>query len=127
MLSKVWAALKAPVNKAIDKAQATWPPNRIVVLLTPTVFVPVSAWLSGWAAANLPGIPPLSSGWIAGVMGIGALAALKLADKFIDGWQKHEARTAPKQATVNKTVTVNVEPTLAKTTRKAAGKAAAKK
>jgi hypothetical protein len=94
LLSKAWGALKPPTMKAIDAVQAKWPPNRVVVLLTPIVFVPLSVWASGWAAANLPGLPPLTSGEILGVELAGALAALKLVDRWVDGWQKHEERKA---------------------------------
>jgi hypothetical protein len=89
-LSKVWAFIKAPVMTAIDKAQAAFPPNRIVALLTPTVFMPASAWLAGWAAAHLPGLPVFSAAQIDGLMIAGALGSATLAYKWVDGWQKHE-------------------------------------
>jgi hypothetical protein len=94
MLKKIWGVLAAPANKAIDTLQEKFPPNRVVVLLTPTAFVPASVWISGWAATHLPGLPGLTSGEVLGVELAGALAALKLADKWIDGWQMHEQRTA---------------------------------
>lgn len=77
------------LNTIIDKLQATFPVNRIVVLLTP-VFVAISGWLSTWAAQNLPGIPPLDSDWLTGIFVAGALSAATAAYKWIDGWQKHE-------------------------------------
>jgi hypothetical protein len=94
MLERIWGAVSAPVNDAIDALQKKFPPNRIVVLLTPTAFVPASVWISGWAATHLPGLPGLTSGEVLGVELAGALAALKLADRWIDGWQKHEDREA---------------------------------
>lgn len=75
---------------AIDKIQATFPVNRIVTLLTPLAFVPASAWISGYVAEHFPGLPPLSSGSVTGIMVAGALAALTAAYKWIDGWQRHE-------------------------------------
>lgn len=98
MFRKIWGVLAAPVNKVIDSAQEKFPPNRIVVLLTPAVFVPASIWISGWAATHLPGLPGLTSGEVLGVELAGALAALKLADRWIDGWQKHEAQVADSPA-----------------------------
>lgn len=75
---------------AIDKIQATFPVNRVVALLTPLAFVPASAWISGYVAEHFPGLPPLSSGSVTGIMIAGALAALTAAYKWIDGWQRHE-------------------------------------
>lgn len=98
LISKAWGTLKSPVMKTIDSVQAKWPPNRVVVLLTPLVFLPLSVWIPGWAATHFPGLPPLTSGEVLAVELSGALAALVLAYKFIDGWQKHEERTAPKSA-----------------------------
>lgn len=79
----------ALLNQAIDKLQETFPVNRVVVLLTPA-FVAASGWLSSWAAANLPGIPPVDSDWLTGVFVAGALSAAAAAYKWIDGWQKHD-------------------------------------
>jgi hypothetical protein len=90
--SKAWALLKAPAMKAIDKLQATFPVNRVVALLTPTVFMPASAWLAGWAAKHLPGLPVFSASEVDGLMIAGALGALAAGYKWIDGWQKHEER-----------------------------------
>lgn len=93
-LASAWALIKEPFNAAIDKAQATFPPNRIVAILTPTVFMPVSAWLTGWGVKHLPGLPVPSATEIDGLMIAGSLGALAAAYKWIDGWQKHEERTA---------------------------------
>jgi len=101
MLKKLWGAVKAPAMKLIDKAQATFPPNRIVALLTPTVFVPVSGFLAAWVAKHFPGLPQFSSAQITGFMLVGGLAALTAGYKWLDGWQKAEERdelgTAPQK------------------------------
>lgn len=77
------------LSRIIDKLQATFPPNRIVVVLTPLVFVPAAASVSGWIAEHFPGVA-IPQGGVLGIMGAAALAALTLAYKWIDGWQKHE-------------------------------------
>lgn len=133
LISKAWGALKSPVMKTIDSVQAKWPPNRVVVLLTPLVFLPLSVWIPGWAATHFPGLPPLTSGEVLAVELSGALAALVLAYKFIDGWQKHEERlpVAPKKpAGKSTTATVHVhvadEKQLTKAVEKAVVSAGAK-
>jgi membrane protein implicated in regulation of membrane protease activity len=111
MLRKLWSAVKAPFNKAIDKAQATFPPNRIVALLTPLVFVPVSGFVSAWVAKHFPGLPAFSSAQITGFMLVGALSALAAGYKWVDGWQKAEERgetKAPKRSAKSATATVHV-------------------
>jgi len=77
------------LNRIVDKLQATFPPNRIVVTLTPIVFVPAAASASGWVAEHFPGVD-VPAGGVLGLMGAGALAALTLAYKWVDGWQKGE-------------------------------------
>lgn len=76
----------------IDKVQAAFPVNRVVVLLTPLVFVPASAWVSAYVAEHFPGLPQFSSGQVTAVAVSGAVIAGTAAYKWIDGWQKHEAR-----------------------------------
>lgn len=78
------------LNRLIDYVQAKFPPNRIVVLLTPFVFVPAAGYVSTWVARNVPGVQ-LSSTTLLGVFVSGSLAALAAATKWLDGWQKHEA------------------------------------
>jgi uncharacterized membrane protein (DUF485 family) len=73
----------------VDKFQATFPPNRIVVLLTPTVFLPAAAYASTWLATNAPGIA-LPQGAIIGFGAAAALAAITLAYKWLDHWQLGE-------------------------------------
>lgn len=77
------------LNRLIDRLQATFPPNRIVVLLTPIVFVPASAWAAAWIAEHFPGVN-LPAGVIAGFAGAAAVSALTLGYKWLDGWQAHE-------------------------------------
>lgn len=81
------------LNTLINKLQATFPVNRIVVLLTP-LFVSASAWIAGYVAKHFPGLPAFSSGQITAVMIAAAGAAIAAAYKWVDGWQKHEARRA---------------------------------
>jgi hypothetical protein len=97
-LAKAWSLLKAPVMTAIDKLQATFPVNRVVALLTPTVFMPASAWLAGWGAKHLPGLPYFSASEIDGLMIACALGALAAGYKWIDGWQKAEERSGVEKA-----------------------------
>jgi hypothetical protein len=78
----------ALLNKGIDKLQKTFPPNRVVIILTP-FFVPLAAAASAWVANNFPGIS-LSEGTIIGFAGAGALAAIGGAYKWLDRWQQQE-------------------------------------
>lgn len=77
------------LHRAIDYLQETFPPNRVVVLLTPLVFVPLAGTVSAWIAENFPGLQ-LSEEAVVGFAAAGALSALAAAYKWIDGWQKHE-------------------------------------
>jgi hypothetical protein len=90
-MQKLKARALALLNRGIDKLQKTFPVNRVVVLLTPIVFVPASAWVTAYVAKHFPGLPAFSSGEVTGLMVAGALSALAAAYKWIDGWQKHEA------------------------------------
>lgn len=80
------------INTWIDQLQAKWPPNRIVAVLTPVAFVPLAGFLATWVANHFPGIPTLDPNWLSGIFVTGAASALLMAYKWIDGWQKHEAR-----------------------------------
>lgn len=77
------------LDRVIDSLQEKFPPNRVVVLLTPLVFVPAAGFVSAWVAKNTPGVN-LSSEWILGVFVAGGLTALSAANRWLDGWQKHE-------------------------------------
>jgi hypothetical protein len=83
-LASAWRVLKTPVMKAIDKVQAAWPPNRVAVALG-VLGAPALAWASKHGL-DIP--TPLAIAAIAGGVG--------LIYKWVDGWQKHEERTAPK-------------------------------
>jgi hypothetical protein len=72
----------------IDWLQATFPPNRIVILLG-GVLTAVSATIAAWLAAHFPGLS-LGAAEIAGVLGAAALITIRLLDRWIDQWQKGE-------------------------------------
>jgi peptidoglycan/LPS O-acetylase OafA/YrhL len=78
-------------NAVIDKLQAKFPVNRLVVLLTPLVFAPAAGWVSVEAAKLVPGHPHYGPHTILGLFVAGALIAFGKAYKWLDGWQKHEA------------------------------------
>lgn len=80
--------LRALLRRPIDYLQVRFPPNRIVLLLTPLV-APAAAAASAWIAANFPGVQ-LSEGTIIGFAAVGALAVLRGANKWIDRWQEEE-------------------------------------
>jgi hypothetical protein len=67
-------------------------PNRIVAFLTPLVFVPAAGWIAQWSAQHLPGVPNLDPAQLTGIFATGAVAALTMAFKWLQGWQQHEAR-----------------------------------
>jgi hypothetical protein len=81
--------LKDLLRHPIDYLQAKFAPNRIVVLLTPLVFVPVSAAVSAWVAQHFPGMN-LDPAVVTGFAAAGALSALTMAYRWIDGWQAEE-------------------------------------
>lgn len=89
------------LNRLIDRVQGALPPNRVVALLTPLLTPPIAiaaAWLSPWAAQHLPGLPTFTPAELTafGIAGAAAVVvpAVRLADRFIDGWQKHEGAQA---------------------------------
>lgn len=76
-----------------QRLRAAFPVNRVVTILTPLVFVPVSGYVATWVPQHLPGIGfQPSSGMVLGLFLSGATAALTAAYKWLDGWQKHESR-----------------------------------
>ncbi len=77
------------LHRAINYLQAKFPPNRIVVLLTPLVFVPLAGTVSAWIAERFPGVN-LSEEAVVGFAAAGALSALTAAYKWLDGWQSYE-------------------------------------
>lgn len=76
------------VNPIIDKLQATFPPNRVCILLAGPI-VALSAWLSAILATNVPGAE-LPTGIIAGVIGAAVLIVITLLYKWFDRWQEGE-------------------------------------
>lgn len=81
------------INVQIDRLQETFPPNRLVALLTP-VFASLAGFIASWTAENFPGLPPMDENWLAGIFIAGAFSAIVAAFQWIDGWQKYEARQA---------------------------------
>lgn len=68
-----------------------WPPNRVVVLLTPILFVPAAGWVTVKAAQL--GLT-LDNDQVVGAFVAGGLAAITMAYKFLTGWQAYEAQIA---------------------------------
>lgn len=79
------------LNRIVDKLQATFPPNRIVVILTPIIFVPASAWIAAWLTSHVPGME-VPAGAVVAVVATAAVSALILAYRWLDGWQRDEDR-----------------------------------
>lgn len=79
------------LNKVIDKLQETFPPNRIVALLTPLAAAGAGAG-TAWVAKHFPGLPAFDSAELTAFAGAGALAVITAAYKWLDGWQKAEER-----------------------------------
>lgn len=80
------------LNRLIDFLQEKFPPNRVVILLTPLVFAPASGWVAAYVAEHFPGLS-LDEAAVTGVFIAGALSAVTLAYKWVDGWQKAESRS----------------------------------
>lgn len=76
------------LHRIIDKLQATFPPNRIMLLLAGPI-VAASAWFSGLVTANIPGVE-LPVAVVAGVIGGAVLIAITLIYKWFDQWQRGE-------------------------------------
>lgn len=76
------------LNLIIDKLQATFPPNRIAILLAGPI-VAASAWISAFVATNVPGVE-LPVGIIAGIIGAAVLIVVTLLYKWFDQWQRGE-------------------------------------
>ena len=83
--------LKRAAFALLDKLQATFPPNRVVVLLTPLVFAPAAGYISAQVAKTIPGVQ-LDSAEIMGIFIAGGTAAVVKAYKWLDGWQAAEGR-----------------------------------
>jgi hypothetical protein len=77
------------MNGIIDWFQATFPPNRIVVLLG-GILTAVSGAIAAWLAAHFPGLQ-LGAAEIAGIMAAALLISIRLLDRWIDQWQRGES------------------------------------
>jgi hypothetical protein len=84
-------AAKRLLNRAIDYGQEKFPPNRVVVLLTPLVFAPAAGYVTALVAKQIPGVS-LDSGQLTALFIAGGTAAVVKAYKWLDGWQKEEDR-----------------------------------
>lgn len=80
------------LSSLIDRLQDRFPPAKVVTLLTPLLFVPAAAYISGYVAEHFPGLPEFSNTQITAFMVAGALAAITAAYKRVDGWQKDDRR-----------------------------------
>ncbi len=106
------------------KVRAAWPVNRVVTFLTPILFAPAAGYVAMWVPqhASALGLPPihLTSAEVLGLFVAGGTRALIAAYKWLDGWQKNEARVAlgspqkgaptPVQLRTSGTVTVTNDP-----------------
>lgn len=81
VLADIWGVVR-------DK----FPPNRVVVLLTPLVFAPAAGFVTVWVGRHFPGLPAFSSAQLMALFVTGALIALAKAYAWLNGWQKHEER-----------------------------------
>jgi hypothetical protein len=80
--------LRVLLRRPIDYLQVRFPPNRIVLLLTP-LATPLAAAASAWIASHFPGVE-LSEGAIIGFAAVAALGVLRGAYKWVDRWQEEE-------------------------------------
>lgn len=87
--------LKELARQTWQKVKKTWPVNRVVTVLTPLVFVPVSGAVTAWLAVHFPGLPSFDPTVVAGYGALGAAAALAAGYKWMDGWIKD--KIVPKQ------------------------------
>jgi peptidoglycan/LPS O-acetylase OafA/YrhL len=84
--------LLAALNVFIDKFQEVFPPNRIVVILTPLAFMPAAGFITAFVAEHFPGLPAFTTLQVAGFFAAGALAALYKASRWLDQWQLNESK-----------------------------------
>lgn len=76
------------LNHIIDRLQATFPPNRLMLILAGPI-VAASAWISAFVTGNVPGAT-LPVGIVAGVIGAAVLIVITLIYKWFDRWQEGE-------------------------------------
>lgn len=72
-----------------SKFKETFPPNRVVLILGPTVLLPAAAWISATLAANVPNANFTPEQILAFVLP-SLLAGLILLYKWFDGWIKDQ-------------------------------------
>lgn len=82
--------MKQMIGDAWARFQVAWPPNRIVVLLTPLVFAPLAALITGWVASHVPGAPEISDTAVVGAMAAGFLVAWDSARRWLNRWVEVE-------------------------------------
>lgn len=80
--------MKTLFSRIIDWLQATFPPNRIAILLG-GIITAVAGTIAAWLAAHFPGLN-LGAPEIAGVLGAALLITIRLLDKWLDQWQAGE-------------------------------------
>lgn len=71
------------------KFKDTFPPNRVVLILGPTVLLPAAAWISATLAANVPNANFTPEQILAFVLP-SLLGGLILLYKWFDGWIKDQ-------------------------------------
>jgi hypothetical protein len=74
-------------------------PNRIVAMLTPVLALAAGA-VATWLAEHFPGVN-VSQDALEEIFIAGAVTVLAPAGQWLYGWQKHEAREAEAQQTVD--------------------------
>lgn len=101
MFKKLWRAALDKLSAAADKLQAAWPKDRVLKTLQPAIAA-ASGGITAWVADHFPGLPPIESGFLAGIFAIGVGGAYHAVNKIIDTWQagelrEHEAEEAARQ------------------------------
>lgn len=80
--------MKRYLSPIIDKLQATFPPNRLMLIFAGPI-VAVSAWISALITSNIPTVE-LPVGVVSGIVGGAVLVAIILLYKWFDQWQAGE-------------------------------------
>lgn len=84
--------------RALESLQRRFPPNRVVVLLTPLAFVPASAFVAAYLARHFPGVPYFGQAEILGAMVVGAGSAITFAYRWLANWERAEQRAHERHA-----------------------------
>lgn len=85
------------IREGLGRLLNAWPVNRIVTVLTPTVFMPAAAYLAVEVPRLINKVLPgfayhPNQTQITALMVTGAAGALAKAVMWLRGWQAHEAR-----------------------------------